>query len=378
MNPGVRFAMVCLAGVLAFAGGACGDGVEFSPTAPSSISGLSAPAGGATITGRVNGGSGLAHTTSGSAGSITVTVSGTNITATVDGVGQFTLTGVPEGTIQLQFKGPGINATVTITVTGEDQIQIAVTVNGNSAHVESEHRVGRDKKAEIKGRITEIDPAARTLHVSGTLVNVPMDAKIRRGSHILEFIDLKIGDKVEVRGVFTGTALQASEIKVEGERKGGLYEVEGKVWELDGTCPALTFMVKDKHILTDGATYFKRSTCLDLHDDAKVEVKGIRQADGSILAVEVRIEQQEFEVKGMASALTGMCPTITFEVERMEGDEEEEPIVVTTTTSTRYKNGECADVLNGVRVEVEGVRRATGMIAEKIDFDDDKEDDDEQ
>src|SRR5436190_837594 len=65
---------------------------------------------------------------------MTVTVSGTRISATIDGKGQFTLTGVPPGTVQLMFTGPGVNAALTINDVGEhDEIHITVRVNGNTA-----------------------------------------------------------------------------------------------------------------------------------------------------------------------------------------------------------------------------------------------------
>ena len=172
-----KLALVCVLAV-ASATAACGGSGELSVTGPSGVGGSSNV--GATITGRINGGSGLASTTGSTTGGLTVTIVGTNNSAPVDATGSFTLTNVPEGTVSLEFKGPGVTAIVTITVNAQDQIQIAVTLNGNSARVESQHRSGRNR-AEVEGRITEVDAAARTLRVSGTLVSVPAAATIRSG-----------------------------------------------------------------------------------------------------------------------------------------------------------------------------------------------------
>jgi hypothetical protein len=124
---------------------ACGG----SATAPSPTQGTGAGTG-ATIVGTVNGGGQASSTTSMTAGTtgatapasgMVVTISGTNLSATVDAFGRFEITGVPSGTVQLQFKHTAVNATVQLSNVGsEDLIQIRVTVSGSSATIVSEER----------------------------------------------------------------------------------------------------------------------------------------------------------------------------------------------------------------------------------------------
>ena len=89
---------------------------------PSGVSGFRS---GAVITGRVNGANNLPVATGVLATlattSLRVTISGTDISTAVDGTGTFTLTGVPPGTVTLQFSGPGVSAASTLTgvTTGE-------------------------------------------------------------------------------------------------------------------------------------------------------------------------------------------------------------------------------------------------------------------
>jgi hypothetical protein len=73
-------------------------------------------------------------------------------------------------------------------------------------------------------------------------------------------------------------------------------------------------------------------------------------------------DRDEDEFKGMVSALTGTCPTITFTLNS---------ITVKTTSATRYEDGTCARVRNNVRVEVHGRRQTDGSIqAEEIELED--------
>ena len=380
MSTGFKnLALVCVLAA-ATATAACGSG-EMSLTGPSS-GGASSTAG-ATITGRVNGGSGLASTTgSTGGGGLTVTIVGTNNTAPVDAAGSFTLTNVPEGTVRLEFKGPGVNATVTITVDAQDQIQIAITVNGNSAQVESQHRSGRNR-AEVEGRITAVDAVARTIRVSGTLVNVPATATIRRGSQALQFADLVVGDKIEAKGAVEGTTFVATEVKVENDNRGQqLKERRGVVSGLSGTCPTLAFTLGTLRVTTTGSTYFKEGACATVSNGMSVEVNGQPQADGSLVAVLVKQrdnddeedddddddddeddddDDDEARIEGTVSALTGACPVISFTARSTS---------VTTTSATRFDEG-CSAVRDGRRVEVRGVRQTNGsIVATRVKIDD--------
>src|SRR5262245_56129989 len=135
--PAILFAIVVAA---------CGD----------SSSSLTGPSGdgsrGATITGRVSGVSlrsaapavnGITSTTASTNGSTTlrVTIQGTNISTRVDGTGQFTMDGVPPGTVTLTFAGEGVSASITLNnVAAGDEIRIEVRLNGTSARIEAETR----------------------------------------------------------------------------------------------------------------------------------------------------------------------------------------------------------------------------------------------
>jgi hypothetical protein len=305
-----RYFLTFLACVLtAFVVAACGgEGTFSSPVGPSSSAG-------ATISGTI---SGSAVSTprildSGSfslmdARGVTVSVAGTGISTTADNGGKFTLINVPTGTVQLNFTGPGSNATVTLTGVGpDDKVQIAVTVNGNSAHVDSEHHSApANNKREFQGRITSIDSSAKSFQIPGLTVKTTATTIIRHGSKTVQFSDLKVGDHVEARGTMDGSTLTATELKVESEGEdddhgndadddrgdAGQAEVSGVVSGSTGTCPAVTFTVgaSAKVTVTKDTVYEDTSCAAATKNGAKVEIKGTKASDGTITATRVEID----------------------------------------------------------------------------------------
>lgn len=126
----------------------------------------------------------------------------------------------------------------------------------------------------------------------------------------MPFVDLKIGDHVEIRGTRDGTIITATEVKVEsdgedvdqnddraghggtgGENDGkdgkgerGSVEVTGTISALGGTCPTVNFMPQTTKVTTSASTTYDHTSCATLKDTLKVEVKGPKAADGSVAA----------------------------------------------------------------------------------------------
>jgi len=209
---------------------ACGNS-SASLDGPSGVS----RANGAVITGRVSGVSLRASTLDGTASStgsaaaattLRVTINGTNISTMVDGAGQFTMNGVPPGTVTLTFTGEGVSASITLNnVNAGDEIRIDVRLSGNSARIESETR--------------------------------------------------RQGDDGE---------------DDDDEDRDEANEVKGTVSALTGTCPAsLTFMVGTRVVKTGSATVFD-DPCTGIRNGVRVEVKGTRASDGTFTAARVELD----------------------------------------------------------------------------------------
>ena len=273
---------------------ACGK--SSTPTAPSIESPApSSSTGSATITGT------LAQATSASTGSpvlasvmsVTISITGTGISTSASPGGTFVLNGVPGGTIELHFTGPGIDARATVTEIGEgEEIRLVVTLHGSNATVAVTDRKKPAQAQELEGLISAINLAARTMVVNGTNVSVPTTATIRHGNETLSFSQLKLGQRVHVRGTLSGSTMIASEVKLQDENppEKAEAEVEGTVSAQSGSCPTLTFLVKTTKVATDAGTAFKGGTCAAIANGVKVEVEGVRQADGSIKATKVELK----------------------------------------------------------------------------------------
>jgi uncharacterized repeat protein (TIGR01451 family) len=129
---------------------ACGGG----PAGPSKINGTTTIAGtvnanGAAMSGGAATAPGAAATPHGTAATapvsaatgLTVSVVGTNLSAAVESSGYFQLPGVPSGTVRLQFRDAGVDATVEISNVGQESlIEIQVQLTGTSAVIVEEVR----------------------------------------------------------------------------------------------------------------------------------------------------------------------------------------------------------------------------------------------
>ena len=272
-----------------------------SATGPSGSSG-------AVISGRVNvTGSAALHTSArfplalavavplanSSSSTVTVTIEGTNISSTVDGSGNFTLTNVPAGTVQLHFQGRGADAMLTISgIQSDDNLQITVTLNGRDARLDSKSNSGNGRGVEVNGRIDSIDVATRTLHVDGQTVMADSSTTIRHGNSTFAFADLRVGDHIQVKGTRDGSTVHASEIKVEtgdGEDtdREDDNDLTGAISGLGGTCPALSFFIGSTKVTTSASTKFDGVACSSLANTQRVEVTGTRASDGTLVATKV-------------------------------------------------------------------------------------------
>src|SRR5206468_205823 len=97
------------------------------------------------------------------------------------------------------------------------------------------------------------------------------------------------------------------------------HEGEGRVTRLvDGTsCPTLRFMVDGVFVSTTAATRFDDGSCSDILAGVKIEAKGTRQLDGSIVASRIEIKDRagdEVEGEGRVTSLVDgtSCPTLQF------------------------------------------------------------------
>jgi hypothetical protein len=236
---------------------------------------------------------------------LTVSISGTSVTehneqtetefeGTVDAIDGMVLTvagrkvAVTDAT---KIRNDDAAATFADLVLGTP-VEVEGTLNADGSVTASEISIEDKNEAEriaFVGTLTQI--SGNTLTVGGRTVNVSSATAIVKGDTTLTLADLKVGDRLLVRGtVQADRSINATRVRVlqrEGEPEE--MHVAGMVTAVDADHN--TFTIGDTKITTDAKTEFEGSgfhglADLKVGDFAFAEVT--KQADGSLLAEEVK------------------------------------------------------------------------------------------
>jgi len=129
----------------------------------------------------------------------------------------------------------------------------------------------------------------------------------------------------------------------------GMTVAMGAVSGVTGTCPALSLTIDGKAVVTDDKTTFDGGTCEGLKTATQAAAGGVRQTNGSILAQRVRVgavtapptPPGQARVQGLMSEVSGSC--LTSLILKIDGK------AVKFDANTKFEQGSCADVKNGVR-----------------------------
>jgi hypothetical protein len=297
---------------------ACGS--HGSPTAPSSApSATTTPTSGAgaTIAGTVSAVSTAAKVgwRAFSMSGVTVTVTGTSVSASIDSTGSFTLTRVPPGQVVLHFSGPGIDASLPLDpVVDNDHVQIGVTVSGTTAMLDAQQRTGSDQAAEAEGRVDSIDLGARQIVVHGGVIQVAVDAAIRRGDTPIGFAELKVGDRVHVRGVQNGATIRASEVIAQSQTStpaDPVVSMKGVISSITGACPSVSLAVSGTSVQTNSSTTFSAKSCSDIVSGDTAGVVGTKRSDGTVSATAVEVAKPAAPTPTPTPTPTPPTPTPT-------------------------------------------------------------------
>jgi hypothetical protein len=225
--------------------------------------------------------------------------------------------------------------------------------------------------------------AGMTVTVAGTTLAAPVDssgrfslANVPSGDIELRFSGGAVDTSLAIAGVTDQDQIQlavtvdsaASAVTSSQLTSSDRIEVKGVIAGLSGACPDLTFTVNGFQAVTNASTRFEDAPCSGVQTGTKVEVKGTRQANGSILAQKVDVDgvgpdgRPEVRVDGTVSGLGGACPDRTFTVAGT---------AIVTNSATRFEDGTCGTLQNGTWVEVRGTRQPNGtVLAARIDIDD--------
>ncbi len=147
----------------------------------------------------------------------------------------------------------------------------------------------QEKEVELEGIVESVTPP--TLKVSGRTIVTNSATQIRRGDNVITLSDVKVGDRVHVRGKLqTDGSILARIIRV---APGFVprVELEGIV---DAVTPPNKLKVSGLTVATDARTVIERGheviALKDLKVGERVHVRGRPQPDGAILAIKIRVQ----------------------------------------------------------------------------------------
>ena len=222
--------------------------------------------------------------------------------------------------------------------------------------------VGPDVRPEVKvdGTVSSLGGACpdRTFTVAGTAIVTNSATRFEDGT----CATLQAGTLVQVKGTRqpNGSVLATS---IDIDNPAPDVKVEGIVAGLTGACPAVTFTINGTTIVTNSTTQFEDGLCTAIQNGTNVDVKGTQQADGTVLAIKIDIDNPDPDVKveGIVAGLTGACPAVTFSINGT---------TIVTNSTTQFEDGLCTVIQNGTNVDVKGTQQPNGtVLAAKIDID---------
>lgn len=224
-----------------------------------------------------------------------------------------------------------------------------------------------DVENELRAPIISINPASSPQSFVAAGITVVVDSQTVF-ANVANFTALTVGTRVEVHGLRDANGnLRASRVELVG--------ISQDADELRGTASSIntsadTFVLNGNITVNYAGATFNPAGASEsaLGNGIVVEVRG-RLAGGAFTATQVDIEgleddslrgrtDEEEEVEGFVSGFT-VHPG-SFLVDGRS---------VTTTSNTRFEDGTAADLVNNVKVEVEGTVNAQGvLVARKIEF----------
>jgi len=284
----------------------------------------------------------------------------------------------------IRMQGKVVNASALVTgsrveveaVRKADQTLAAVSIN-----VESPTGL-----AEIEGSVTAVGTGSLTVHTKSgddITIGVTSDTIIRAHDQRLGLTDVKVGDRVHVDarvnadGSFTALRIEVQNEHDDGNGNGDhTAELTGLIASVSSGSINVTVSGKTVTVKISSTTIIRHgSTTLspaDLKVGNRVEVKGQLNADGSVSATLIQVEDvgnddhhESVEINGTITAVSSTSLTINAEGHS---------VTAALTSSTVVKNGDhtgsLSDLKTGQRVEVRADRQTDGsLVATQVRID---------
>lgn len=226
-----------------------------------------------------------------------------------------------------------------------------------------------DNQIEFKGTIKRTDSTSKTAgklvialtspSPGGPEVTVLVDALTRivgEADITLSFSDLKVGQFLEIRGIFTSTGIAALKIHLEAENEAeNEFHIRGTIDTLTVVGDTATLVIGGTTVIANASTRIQRRdgtgglTLVDLAVGQSVEAEGAIQ-NGQLVAARIEIgerlmPQAELEFEGTITAINGSVLTVQIS----KNPPITVPVNITDTTRIEGK------LAVGVDIEIKGM-----------------------
>ncbi|MGZ8274196.1 MAG: DUF5666 domain-containing protein, partial [Burkholderiaceae bacterium] len=226
--------------------------------------------------------------------------------------------------------------------------------------------VGTGLADELRGAASSINTAADTFAINGSItVNYAGAAFGPAGS---SEGSLRNGTVVEIRGTLAGNVFTATQVDFEDLKDDGFRATTDEEQEVEGFVSGFTahpgsFLVNGRTVATTSNTRFEDGSSGDLVNNVKVEVEGIVNAQGVLVASKVEFHNIRVQLRGRATAVDAGAGTIvvlgqTVQSTRLTRIETRRSSGGSTSLADLVPNVDCVEV----RATVEG----SNIVAEEI------------
>ena len=168
-----------------------------------------------------------------------------------------------------------------------------------------------DEEIEVKGVIADLNTTAQTFMLGALMVHYGT-AKIEH--------TLADGLYVEVKSTeapVNNMLMNPTKVEVEGDGKKGVDGKSGDEFELEGVVSSVNsakteFVLDGQTVLVDSGTAFKNGSVDGIVVNAKLEVEGALNADGKLVADEIKFRHESsIEIEAGLAAVDATAGTIT-------------------------------------------------------------------
>ncbi len=240
------------------------------------------------------------------------------------------------------------NGGITIDTIDGKMVELSGFFDGTGTLIASriENKTGSgDDNVELKGVITEL--IGSSFKLQGITVDTTLTTVLKDLPNNL----LANNIQVEVKGIFDGSKIIASEIESEEFEYGdsGEFEMEGFITDFADN----QFKINGITVKFNNTTQMEPST-IQLANNLQIEVEG-QLVNGVLIATEIKLRGGDIEVSAPITFVD--IANNRFEIEPVYG----QPIIIQTGTETQFENElqnsysvQISDLNVGDFVEVEG------------------------